>query len=39
MNVLELRPALLISVAPGMPHSVTAREQKVLSITISEDMK
>lgn len=32
----ELQPAMLISLAPGTPHSVIAREETVLLVTISE---
>ena len=34
----DLRPGLLLSLAPGMPHSVAAREDTLLLVTISEQI-
>jgi quercetin dioxygenase-like cupin family protein len=35
----ELKPALLISLAPEMPHSVVAHQDTVLLVTISEHIQ
>jgi quercetin dioxygenase-like cupin family protein len=35
---LELRPNLLLSLAPGMPHSVAAQQDTLLLVTISEQV-
>src|SRR6478752_7444016 len=34
----ELRPNLLLSVAPGIPHSVAAQQDTLLLVTISEQI-
>ena len=34
----ELRPDLLLSLAPGMPHSVAAQQDTLLLVTISEQI-
>src|SRR3954471_24282279 len=34
----DLRPGLLLSLAPGMPHSVAAQEDTLLLVTISEQI-
>lgn len=33
---IELRPGLLVSAAPGIPHSVTAQSDTTLLVTLSE---
>lgn len=35
---VELRPALLISLAPGTPHSVVAQQDTLLLVTVSEQI-
>jgi quercetin dioxygenase-like cupin family protein len=35
---VELRPDSLLSVAPGMPHSVAAQQDTLLLVTISEQV-
>lgn len=35
---VEVTPALLISLAPGVPHTLIAREDTVLLVTISEQI-
>ncbi len=34
----DLKPGLLLSLAPGMPHSVAAQEETLLLVTISEQI-
>jgi len=34
----DLRPGLLLSLAPGMPHSLAAQEETLLLVTISEQV-
>lgn len=34
----ELKPGLLLSLAPGMPHSVTAQQDTLLLVTVSEQI-
>ena len=36
---IELRPAFLISLAPGMPHSVVAQQDTLLLVTVSEQIR
>ncbi len=36
---VQLRPASLISLAPGTPHSVTAQQDTLLLVTISEHIR
>jgi len=35
----ELRPALLISLAPEMPHSLVAQQDTLLLVTVSEHIR
>ena len=35
---VEMTPALLISLAPGVPHTLIARQDTVLLVTISEQI-
>jgi quercetin dioxygenase-like cupin family protein len=35
---VELRPDLLLSLAPGMPHSVAAQQDTLLLVTMSEQV-
>ncbi len=36
---VEVRPALLISLAPGIPHSVVAQQDTLLLVTVSEQIR
>ena len=36
---VELKPALLISLAPDMPHSLIAQQETLLLVTISEPLQ
>ena len=36
---VELRPALLVSLAPGTPHSVVAQQDTLLLVTVSEQIR
>ncbi|MDQ2712124.1 MAG: cupin domain-containing protein [Acidobacteriota bacterium] len=36
---VQLRPALLFSLAPGTPHSVVAQQDTLLLVTISEQIQ
>lgn len=36
---VELRPALLIGLAPDMPHSVVAHQDTLLLVTVSEHIR
>ncbi len=36
---VELRPGLLISLAPGLPHGVVAQQETLLLVTVSERIR
>lgn len=36
---IELGPALLISLAPGVPHSLVAQQDTLLLVTVSEQIR